>query len=104
MFRPMPAAESTRSTAELSLLGELVFVGRSGPVELVVDPVHEAPIDADEDEDDYRYQPALTSITVTDSVPPSPSVREAVARIVALTFLAVWLVLTIALAIGYAAG
>jgi hypothetical protein len=78
---------------EPSVLDELVFIGRSGPVIWVAEPVDE----------DYRYCPALAPDTVADSVPSKPSVCELVARAVVLAFLAASMVLIIALAIGYAA-
>jgi hypothetical protein len=97
----MPAAESTRSRFEQSVLGELVFVGRAGPVEWAAEPAPGAPVD---DEDDCRYCPALTAIAVDGCDPPKPTLRELVARALVLVLLAVPIVLVIALAIGYAAG
>lgn len=97
----MPATKSTRKVVEPSVLDELVFIGRSGPVGLVAEPTLWAPVD-DDDEDD-RYRPALVAVTLPASVSSTPPVRELVARVVVLVFLAASMVLAVALGIGYAA-
>jgi hypothetical protein len=83
----MAGAKSAQSTVTRSVLDELVFVGRSGPVDQTAEPAPGTRV----------------GVFITDAEARVLSRREQIARVVALVALYGVVTLLIGLAIGYAA-